>query len=304
VPKQLHLRLNSDLPTIIDVQDDEAVQVHLETHPKDRDGERDPTLSVSGLRWRGGRHFHLTWSQQSIPLGSTLRLDYLVDDKPASGLSKDVEYIAPAPTCRFCDRAAADIGLLIKRRHIYFICDACVDECKVLVDEWRATRDARRSAQPLGSMQTRTPLRFSILLGLWVGGTTSLFRLFVGLFGAGTPDRPWWLPVAGSIFDGIVESIIVLVAALLGASLARASSIRVSSRQLMIVAGAVAALGLSLNSVLPSLADHCHRTESCNPYSWWLMSWSYSWWLVLLAAALSTTYVLGRRSAQDSKHAA
>ena len=153
-------------------------------------------------------------------------------------------------------------------------------------------------------MQTRTPLRFSILLGLAVGGITSLFRVFVSLFVAGTPHRPWWLPFAGSISDGIVEFIIVMVAALLGASLARASPVRVSSRQLMIVAGAVAALGLSLNSVLPSLADHCHRTESCNPYSWWLISWSYSWWLVLFAAALSTTYVLGRRSTQDSKHAA
>ena len=143
MPKQLHLRLNSDQPTIIDVQDDEAVWVHFDTHPKDRAGGlRDPTLIVSGLRWRAGRHFHLGWSQQSIPLGSTLRLDYLIDDKPASSLSKDVEYIAPDPTCRFCDRAAADIRLLIKRSHINFICDACVDECKVLVDEWRATRDA------------------------------------------------------------------------------------------------------------------------------------------------------------------
>jgi hypothetical protein len=143
VPKQLHLTLNGDPPTIIDVHEDEAVQVHLDTHPTDRSGGlRDPTLNVSGLRWRGGRHFHLGWSQQSIALGSSLRLDYRIADEPASGLSKDIEYIAPEPTCRFCDRAMADIGLLIKRRHIYFICDACVDECKVLVDEWRATRDA------------------------------------------------------------------------------------------------------------------------------------------------------------------
>ena len=143
MPKQLHLRLNSDQPTVIDVQDDEMVQIHLDTHPKSRAGElREPTLSVSGLRWRDGRHFHLGWSQQSIPLGTTLRLDYVSDDKPASALSKDVEYIAPDPTCGFCDKSAADIGLLIKRRHIHYICDSCVDECKVLVDEWRTTRDA------------------------------------------------------------------------------------------------------------------------------------------------------------------
>jgi hypothetical protein len=143
VPKQLHIRQNSDDPIIIDVQDDEAVQVHLDTHPHLRDGvRREPTFSVAGLRWRDGRHFHLGWLEQSISLGSSLRVDYVSADQPASALSNDVEYIAPDPTCGFCGRAAAAIGLLIKRRHIHYICDSCVDECKTLVDEWRTTHDA------------------------------------------------------------------------------------------------------------------------------------------------------------------
>jgi hypothetical protein len=97
VPKQLQIRQNSDEPTVIDLQDDEMVQVHLDTHPRSKDGSlREPTFSVSGLRWRDGRHFHLGWFQQPIPLGTTLRLDYVSDDRPASALSKDVEYIAPA----------------------------------------------------------------------------------------------------------------------------------------------------------------------------------------------------------------
>jgi len=141
--KQLHIHHDSHEPTVIDVHDDEAVQAHLDTHYAAQTVEpREPTLTVSGLRWRDGRHFHLGWSQHSLPLGSTLRLEYVSSDRPASPLSKEVEYVAPAPTCRFCDRAASEIGLLIKRRHIHYICDACVDEFKTLVDEWRSTRDA------------------------------------------------------------------------------------------------------------------------------------------------------------------
>jgi hypothetical protein len=143
VPKQLHFRLNSGEPTVIDVLEDEMVEVHFNTHPQIRTSEpHEPTLRMSGLRWRDGRHFHLGWLEQSIPLGSSFRLDYLSAEKTPSALSKDVEYIAPDPTCGFCSRTASEIGLLIKRRHIHYICDSCVDECKQLVDEWRTTRDA------------------------------------------------------------------------------------------------------------------------------------------------------------------
>ena len=95
---QLHIRQNDDAPLVVAVHEDEMIEVRLVTHPRDRTGERPtPIFSVTGLRWRGGRHFHLGWVEQSLNVGTSLQIDYVAKDDPVSALAKDEEYIAPEP---------------------------------------------------------------------------------------------------------------------------------------------------------------------------------------------------------------
>lgn len=91
---QLHIRQGGDSPLVIAVHEDEMVDVRLVTHPKSKTGERPaPTLSVTGLRWREGRHYHLGWVQKQLAVGASLSVDYVAKADPVSPLVKDQEYM-------------------------------------------------------------------------------------------------------------------------------------------------------------------------------------------------------------------
>ena len=59
---QIHIRKTGSEVIVIDVVDDESVHVDVHTHPNQFMPEPTaPTFTVTGLRWRDGKHYHLAW---------------------------------------------------------------------------------------------------------------------------------------------------------------------------------------------------------------------------------------------------
>jgi hypothetical protein len=139
VKKQLTIHGPSGKSIVIDLVDDESVQVHLEIHPnKFMPTPAEPTLEVSGLRWRDGKHYHLGWGESRLTTGQSVRIEYSLGELAPTPLVKEDEYISPEKDCMFCQKTESQVEILFTAGSLARICDQCVQECQDVMSERKA----------------------------------------------------------------------------------------------------------------------------------------------------------------------
>ncbi len=141
--KQLHVQVNNEKVTVIDITDDESYDFLLDIPVSQAYGHKKnealPFYQIEGLRWRAGEHFHLGWEKATLDINDVITLRYVVSDEEPTALQKEEKYIAPEITCSFCDEPKSKVKHLVDGGIFAKICDECVKACQQAIDEKEST---------------------------------------------------------------------------------------------------------------------------------------------------------------------
>jgi ClpX C4-type zinc finger len=136
---QIHIEFTHASAVVIDIVEDESIDINLDTWAsKFFTDPVSPKFAVRGLRWRDGKHYHLTWMEKNLALGEEIKIHYRQAEVSVTALAKVEEYVAPEPTCSFCDKRASEVEVLVERGLLARICNECVQVCQEEIQKRRS----------------------------------------------------------------------------------------------------------------------------------------------------------------------
>ncbi|VAW49548.1 hypothetical protein MNBD_GAMMA03-923 [hydrothermal vent metagenome] len=137
--KQFHIKINSEEPIVIDINNDESISFDV-SHPPTQFDKKDgggykPFYKIDGLRWRNNEHFHLGWTDKELKLNDKITIQYIESNEKISSLTKEEKYIEPELTCSFCNKKVSEVQQIIDGGLIACICNECVLVCQSEIDK-------------------------------------------------------------------------------------------------------------------------------------------------------------------------
>jgi hypothetical protein len=138
--KQFRVTIDGGDPSIIDIKDNEAIDIHVESSASKFFEAAESTLRVriTGMRWADDDYFTFEWNRSELGLNSDVRIQIVEGNAEATPVLAEEKYVEPEKACSFCERPASQVQHLIDGGLFAKICDACVAECQRLIDEKRA----------------------------------------------------------------------------------------------------------------------------------------------------------------------
>ena len=135
--KQFHIKLNNKEKYIVDINDNEAIDIHVASNPYlDKEREASPTIMhVNGHRWHDNEMDILEWNKTILKNGDKISIELQESDNKPSNIDNDELYIPPEEECSFCHKKKSEVKHLIAAEFFSLICDACVKECVQLLEE-------------------------------------------------------------------------------------------------------------------------------------------------------------------------
>lgn len=137
--KQIHIHINDKDRIIIDIMDDERVSINIDQPPtkfiKENEENRQPTIQITGLRWRNEERFHLDWLDSTLNTNDKITIQFKGDSEKSASLVKDEKDIKAELVCSFCNKKSSEVKHLVKNDFYHCICDECVMTAQKIIDD-------------------------------------------------------------------------------------------------------------------------------------------------------------------------
>ncbi len=137
--KQIQININDKDTIIIDIMDDEKVSISIDQPPtkftKENEENRQPTIQITGLRWRNGERFHLGWLESTLNSNDKVTIQFKDSSEKPTSLANNEKYIRPEMTCSFCNKKSSEVKYLVKNDFYHCICDECVRTAQKVIDD-------------------------------------------------------------------------------------------------------------------------------------------------------------------------
>jgi hypothetical protein len=128
--KQLEVQIPGTKPLVIDLVDDEAIDLHVQSNATRFSKDRSLIhFRATGHRWRQGDYFMLNWGGRALKVGDTVAVNLSASGKKATAPKEVEKYIEPEKQCSFCDRKRSEVKELLEANLFTRICNDCVVSC-------------------------------------------------------------------------------------------------------------------------------------------------------------------------------
>jgi ClpX C4-type zinc finger protein len=135
--KQFRVEVDGRDPVVIDINDNEAIDIHVDSQASKYFESHESTLGlrITGMRWSDDGFFNFNWGRVALGLDSAVRIAIVEGEDQITPVHEEERFVEPEKECSFCERPASQVKHLVDGGMFARICDECIVECQQLIND-------------------------------------------------------------------------------------------------------------------------------------------------------------------------